>query len=399
MPIYLVKTISEEGVVESRDRNAPNITALEKNLEKEGKILLKVQEKPSLQKSLGSRGKVRTNDLIDLLIYLSITSSSGIPLPTALEDFIEQVKNLKLKGILTDVLLQVSQGLTFSESLSKYEHYFGLIFINTVRAGEETGSLDVVLDKLRGQLDWQTKIKATMKQALIYPSFLIFAVIGLVVLLLTFLLPRIMGIYTESNMELPAMTKVLITTSNFLRGNMLLLLFFVVSLPVTIIIMRKTKGGRTFMDKMILRIPVMGNIIAEICLARFTVIFKTMLYSGVEIVRSLEISGSSSGNSFIEDLCRQAIHDVRNGERLSAAMDRFKSLNFVLPRMVSIGEKTGRIVDALECAYKYFDSSIPKKVSRMISLIEPSIIILAGVLVGFILIGALMPIYTMYSAF
>jgi len=398
MPLYKVKTLTREGKVEQGEFNVPDRGALQKVLEKEGRIIVTVRESENKTQDVKARGKVKVSELTDLLTYLSITVSTGIPVTTGIEDFITQTRSPMFKAILKSILEKVTRGERLSEAFGKYEKYFGTIFVNVIKAGEETGALDVVMDKLKTQLDWQIKIKSTFKQAMIYPAFLITAICGLVVLLLTFLLPRIMGIYKESSLELPAPTKIIVAASEFLRGNWILLLAVVVILPVAFITVRKFDKGRVALDKIFLGMPVFGPILAEISLARFTVIFKTMLFSGVEIVKSLEISGSSAGNGYIQGITTEAIESVKGGTSLSVALDKFKSLGFILPRMISIGEKSGKIVDALECAYRYYDQSIPKRVTRMISVVEPSVIMIAGVLVGFILVGALMPIYSMYSA-
>lgn len=398
MPLYKIKTISSKGAVEQKQVSASDKEALKKMLEKDGKVLVTATEKDSKTRDIRVRGKVKAADLTDLLTYLSITVSTGIPVTTGLEDFITQTRSPTFKAILENILEEVKRGKRLSEAFGQFQDYFGTIFVNVVKAGEETGALDVVMDKLKIQLEWQIKIRSTLKQAMVYPAFLITAICGLVVLLLTFLLPRIMGIYQESSLELPVPTKIIVAASEFLRGNWIVLLGFVVALAVTIAVIRKIDGTRKAMDKAMLGLPVLGPILSEISLARFTVIFKTMLYSGVEIVKSLEISGSSSGNRYIEGVTTSAIEQVKGGNSLSSALDELKNLGFILPRMIAIGEKSGKIVDALECAYKYFDQSIPKRVTRMISIVEPSVIMLAGVLVGFILVGALMPIYSMYSA-
>ncbi len=398
MPVYTIKTLSEEGLLESSVITAPTRKSLEKTLEKDGKIITGIKEKKEPRTAKPVSGKIKSADLTDFLIYLSITNSSGIPVTTALEDFIKRTRKGTLRQILTNILENVEQGMSLSESVERYKGFFGTIFVHVIRAGEETGSLDVVLDRYREQMEWQTKIRGTMRQALIYPSFLIFAVTGLCILLITFLLPRIMGIYADSDIELPVITRMLIAASDFLRGNWQPLVSILVGIPVTIAVVKRFKAGRIFMDRALFKIPVLGSIVADIVLARFTVIFKTLLSSGVEIVKAIEISGSSSGNSYIGMLADKAIEEVKNGNKLSSAFAAFNEMNLLLPRMVSIGEKTGRIVDTMEAAYNYFDKTIPNKVSRMISMLEPTIIIVAGVLVGFILLGALLPIYSMYSS-
>ncbi len=398
MPVFKYKVISENGGVESGERAAPNRDALDKFFEKEGMVLAAAKEKKGEKGKFVGSGKIKVAELTDFLIYLSITNASGISVIVALEDFIEQAKNENLKKVLSNVLINVKQGLSLSEALAEHQKFFGVILVNVVRAGEETGALDLVLDKLRTQIEWQAKIKSTLKQVMIYPAFLCFAVTGLVVLLLTFLLPRVMGIYNESDIELPGITKVLIAASDFLRGNWMVLLGCVVAVPVSIFIIKRFEKGRVGIDRLVLKIPVLGSIIQDITLARFIVVFKTLIASGVEIVKSIQISGTASGNMYFEKLTADAIEQITKGCRLSAAFERFSGMNILFTRMISIGERTGKIVESLDCAYNFFDRMIPRKVSKMISLIEPTIIILAGVLVGFILLGALMPIYSMYEA-
>ena len=206
MPLYKVKTLTRDGTVERGEISVPDRTALQKVLEKEGKIIVTVKETDTKTKDVKARGKVKVSELTDLLTYLSITVSTGIPVTTGIEDFISQTRSPMFKAILKSILDRVTRGERLSEAFGKYQNYFGTVFVNVIKAGEETGALDVVMDKLKTQLDWQIKIKSTFKQAMIYPAFLITAICGLVVLLLTFLLPRIMGIYKESSLELPLPT-------------------------------------------------------------------------------------------------------------------------------------------------------------------------------------------------
>lgn len=281
MPLYKVKSITRDGTIVDDEFNLPDKDALHKVLEKEGKIFVSAKESEKRTTDIKARGKAKVGDLTDLLTYLSITVSTGIPVTTGLEDFICQTRSPMFKAVLQSILDRVTRGERLSEAFGRYENYFGKIFINVIKAGEETGALDVVMDKLKIQLDWQTKIKSTFKQAMIYPAFLITAICGLVVLLLTFLLPRIMGIYQESSLELPLPTKIIVAASEFIRGNWVVLTAFVVALPVTFVIVRKFDKGRLAIDKFFLGLPVFGPILCEISLARFTVIFKTMMFSGV----------------------------------------------------------------------------------------------------------------------
>jgi type IV pilus assembly protein PilC len=397
MPLYSLKTIAEDGSVAVLDRSAPSRSSLEETAEREGLVLLKVEERENVAATAGKSGKIKLADLNELLIYLSITHSSGIPLTTALDEFSSRVKGARFKAILTDIYGKVMRGKSLSDSLAEYQKYFGLILVNIVRAGEESGALDEILERYRKQLEWQIKIKAVFKQAMIYPAFLFTAVLGLVVLLLTFLLPSVMNIFEETDIELPVLTQALVSISDFLIANGVPFLAVLLAIPIGITTAKRFRKSRQIIDRIVYRIPIFGRIASEIALARFTVVLQTLIASGVEIARALEIAGSSSGSTYIKTLSQQVIEQIRVGKDLSTAFVVFDDISPLLSRMVAIGEKSGKIVQALNNCYRYFDTSIPTKVKRTISILEPAIIMVAGVLVGVILLGTMMPMYSIYS--
>jgi type II secretory pathway component PulF len=221
----------------------------------------------------------------------------------------------------------------------------------------------------------------------------------LVVLLLTFLLPRVMGLLPADGENLPLPTKVLMISSQFLQVYWIELLVAVISIPIILKLVRMTIKGRYVTDLILHRLPLIGVIVLDIGVARFISTLRTLLVSGVEVVNSLKIAGNSTGDSVLIQRTEGIADSITKGSLLSEAFKQVKEFNSMVQSLISMSERTGQTTQALDRITDYFDTTIPRRVKRMISIMEPGVIALAGIIVGFVLVGTLLPIFNLYSSF
>lgn len=398
MPRYTYHAADTAGTVIKEQASASDPTALERRLERGGKFLVEVLKEEREKKEKRSRGArgVKRRDLIEMAYHISVMTSSGLPLVTGLQDFAEGRASPALRGVLREVLRDVNEGALLSEAMTRFESVFGNIFVNLVRAGESSGSLDTVMERFYQEMEWQDKIRGRLVQALVYPAFLFLALAGLVVLLLTFLLPRVMGLFPKG-MELPLPTRVLIAASETLQVYWMPLIAAAVLLPVVIKLARHTKRGRYLVDDLLMHLPLIGGVVKDIGVARFLSTFRTLYSSGVEIMQSLRISGESAGNAVITARADKIRLRIMEGALLSEAFAGVREFNSLVKNLIHMSEKTGKTAEALERITRYFDTVIPRRVKRMIAVMEPAVILGAGLVVGFVLAGTLLPIFNLYS--
>jgi len=398
MPVYTYSAADKSGRVKKTSSFASSEYALERKLDGEGQLLVDVLKVDKTTTRSGLNYKLKKTDLIEMAFHLSIMTTSGIPILKGLQDYQEQRAGYYLKKILKEVLEDVNSGLLLSEALEKHPNSFGNVFINLVRAGEASGSLDIVMERYYKNAEWESQTRSRLLQALAYPSFLIMALTGLVVLLLTFLLPKVMGFLSTENIELPLPTKILIFASEQLQSNWIILLGLAASIPIAIKFLRYSDRGKYLTDLGLMKLPVVGPIVKDVAVARFISTLQTLLTSGVELIKALEVAGSASGNQVIINRISAMIDSITRGSLLSQAFEKVKEFNSLILNLIQMSEKTGQTTFALERIVGYFDTVIPRKVKKLIGVMEPSITICAGLLVGFVLVGTLLPIFNLYSA-
>lgn len=398
MPAFTYTAANGTGKVVKGVSFEPDEGALEQHLEQDGMTLVRILNVEEKQARAGRFRRVNRTDLIELSYHLSVISAAGIPLISGLVDFAEQRATPRFRKMLEEIIKDVNNGMLFSEALARRPGAFGKIFINLTKAGETSGSLDVVMERYYKEMEWQSRIRAKLYQALVYPSFLLLALSGLVVLLLTFLLPRVMGVFPEGTLELPLPTKILVFCSDLIRNHWTALLFLVLLTPLAVKLVRMSARGRYLTDGLLMRLPLVGKVVLDISVARFISTFRTLFGSGVEIVKSLEIAGDSSGNSVINARAMGITEEIMGGSLLSHAFGKVNEFNSMIKNLINMSEKTGQTAMALERITDYFDTVIPRQVKRMLAVMEPAIIIAAGLVVGFVLVGTILPIFNLYSA-
>jgi general secretion pathway protein F len=316
---------------------------------------------------------------------LSTLLSSGVPLMDALSSIAEEHKGY-WQNMLIRIKERIAGGSSLSKALEGYEKIFPEFYVNMVAAGEASGTLDLVLKRLSDFLESQANLKSKVSMAMVYPTIMI--CIGFIVLsfLFTFVIPKITSIFKDTESALPFVTVVLITTSDIFHNYWWLLLIMLFAGMFGL--KRLREKNRLFLDRLMLRLP--GDIIQTLYLTRFTRTLSSLLEGGLPVLRSLELAAKSMGNSALEKRVRDAEQHVAEGARLSASLEGFPP---VLLQLIATGERSGRLVEVLKSAADSYENEFSRKVQKALSFLEPGMILIMGLIVGFIVLAVLLPIF------
>jgi type IV pilus assembly protein PilC len=311
----------------------------------------------------------------------------------------EENENPKLSRALADIAENLQAGNSISDSLSKHPDIFTSFYISMVRSGEETGKLDESFEYLAGYLDRTYEITSKAKNALIYPAFIVFTFITVMVLMLTMVIPKISGILLESGQEIPTYTKIVIGFSDFLVNYGLWLLIALVIGGFLFFRFNKTSVGKDQFDRFKLSIPYVGDLYQKLFLSRIADNLNTMLGSGIPMVKALELTKDVVDNKVFLDAIEQSIEDVKAGLSLSDSFSKHPEFPGILVQLIRVGEETGNLGEILGTLAKFYSREVVNSVDTLVGMIEPIMIVLLAVGVGFLLASVLIPIYNISSSF
>jgi general secretion pathway protein F len=316
---------------------------------------------------------------------LSTLLSSGVTLIDALNSIAEEHQGY-WQNMLVSIKEHIAAGSSFSKALESYNTIFPEFYVNMVAAGEASGNLDMVLRRLADFLESQANLKSKVRMSMVYPTIMI--CIGFIVLsfLFTFVIPKITSIFKNTESALPFITVVLITISNIFQNFWWL--FIALLLGSMVGLRRLRKQNRIFIDRLILRLP--GNVLQSLYFTRFSRTLASLLEGGLPVLRSLELSAKAIGNSVLEQRVRDAEQRVAEGARISASLEGFPP---VLLQLIATGERSGRLVEVLKSAADSYEDEFSRKVQKALSLLEPGMILIMGLIVGFIVLAVLLPIF------
>jgi type IV pilus assembly protein PilC len=329
---------------------------------------------------------------------LATLIGSGLPLVRALYVLERQEKSGILKTTIRGLAEQVEGGSSFSEALSKFPKAFPPLYVNTVKAGEAGGVLEVVLTRLAEFAEKSQRLEGRIKSAMVYPALVLTMALSVLGFLITFIVPKFLQIFKEMNVELPVMTKVLLVVSDFARSRWYIGIGLVVLLIVLWNVLYSLPVTKLLIDKGKLEIPVMGQLLRKIAIARFSRTLGTLLSSGVPILQSLMVSKDTTGN---EAMARSivVVHDaVREGETIAKPLLKAGLFPAMAVNMISVGEETGALDQMLLKVADVYDEEVDVTVTGLMSLLEPFLIIGLGMIVGFIVIAMFLPLFQLVTA-
>ncbi len=326
---------------------------------------------------------------------LATLISAGFPLIKALNTMLVQVKKPSIKKIISQVKDAIEEGSSFAAALGRYPNIFSRIYINMVRAGEASGTLGVVLESLADISENQSRMNKKLQSALAYPLIMTLICIGVLVFLLTVIVPNITSIFAEMNQTLPFTTQLLIDVSQTLKQWWWLIVSFVVLTGVAYITLMKRPAFQMARDKAILAVPGIGELVKKICVTRFTRTLGALLQNGVSLLESLEIVQKIVGNRVIEHGISQASIQVEQGQELGDALSPMTCFPHFCIQMIQLGEQTGELESMLEKTANAYDEEVNTTIMGLTALLEPVIILLMAIVVGFIVLSICLPIFEM----
>lgn len=392
MPTFKYVAKDRDGKTINATMEAASSIALVDALRQKELTIISIEEAKARGSSSGGGGKVKLDDLVVFSRQLATMVDAGIPLVGALDALQDQMENKGFKGVVRGVRDNVEGGSSLSEALSKQPNVFSPFFINMVKAGESSGNLDEILDRVAIYMEKTIALIRKVKSSLIYPAVVVFMAIAITTFLIVKVVPTFESIFATINVALPLPTLILINISHIVRRFLLLVIIVLVAGMFIISRVIKTDRGRLVFDTMLLKIPVIGPLLRKVAVARFTRTLSTLQKSGVSILTALEIVGKTSGNKVIEMAVIQTKMSIKEGESIAQPLAASKVFPPMVTRMISVGEQTGKLEEMLGKVADFYESEVDAAVSGLTSLIEPLIIAFLGIVVGGIVVSMFLPI-------
>ena len=343
----------------------------------------------------GILGRVRMEDLTVMTRQLSTLVGASIPLVDALSALYEQTDSPAMKKTVAQVRDSVNEGLAFAEALAQHKRVFPDLYINMVRAGEVSGALDVVLLRLAEFMEGQHRLKSRIGSAMLYPIFLLGISLLVLLYLLTAVVPKVVGMFESMNQVLPLPTRILIAVSQFLASTWWMLAIALVAGIILLLRWKKTERGARRFDRFTMNLPVFGSIYRKVSVARFARTLGTLLASGVPIIESLRIVKTVLQNKIMESAVDDSIAAVMDGSSISSPLKKSGVFPPILIHMISVGERSGSLEEMLMKAAESYEGDVETTISGLTSLLEPLMIVIMGVIVGFVVLSILMPMLEM----
>jgi len=399
MPLfeYTAKN-SQTGQIMKGQREAESQDEVVRYIRNNRMILVSIREAPkAIKLSFGKKG-ITTRDLVIFTRQFATMINAGLPLVQSLNILAQQTENKSLAEVTRTVVYDVEAGNTLADALAKHPKAFPDLFVNMVAAGEAGGILDTILMRLATFLEKNDALIRKVKGAMVYPA-VIFSVAGIAIsILLIFVIPTFQAMFASVNMELPLPTRVVIGLSEFLIGYWWLLLAVI---GVGIFALRQyyqTDNGRRQIDAGLLAAPVIGDLLRKSAVSRFTRTLGTLISSGVSILDGLEITAKTAGNRVVHDAVMESRQSIAGGETIAAPLERSKVFPPMVISMISVGEQTGGLDEMLSKIADFYDEEVDVAVGALLSLLEPIMIVVLGVLVGGMVVAMYLPIFDMMNA-
>jgi general secretion pathway protein F len=383
-------------------RDADNAKSLRAVLRKDGVLLTEANEEAE-QGSKGARKinlfafmqRPSTADIAVMTRQLATLVRAGVPLVESVAALTEQVEKELLKKTLTSVRETLNEGTSFAKSLEAHPKIFPPLYINMVAAGEASGTLEAVLERLADFMEGQSRLQGKVTAALAYPILMMFIGIIMVSVLMIAVVPKVAGIFDSMGHALPWYTRALISVSGFMAGYWWLLFLVSVGSVVGFRRWRATPQGRLKWDSFRLVVPIFGKLQLLVSVARFARTLSTLLSSGVQLLQAMEIGRHVLENSRLESVIAEAIGSIRGGESIAEPLKRARVFPPMVTHMIAVGEKTGQLEAMLENVSRAYEADVETRVVALTSLLEPLMIVLLGGVVGFIAMAILMPLIQM----
>ena len=391
MPFFEYKVSAKDGRIVKGSVEEISKEKVSSLLHSKGMVIISIKKvKKSSSKAV--RSKVKADEVVIFSRQLTTLIESGIPLVQALEILAEQVKSPYFHQVITGIFNDIKEGSPFNVALSKYPRIFSEFYISMISAGEASGKLSDILNRVSVYIEESLSLQRKIRASLAYPAVVVSMAILITSFLILKVVPTFKGIFASLGGVLPLPTRILIGVSDAARHNFF---YFIGVLTFLIVGIKKiiaTPKGRKKLDKTLLSLPVFGDLITKIAVAKFCRTFSTLITSGVPILNSLDIVAKTSGNKMVEETVIETKKFVQQGEPISEPLSRSGVFPPMVVRMIAVGEKTGKLEDMLAKIAQFYEDEVNTAVSGLTSMIEPLIIAFLGIVVGSIVVSIFLPI-------
>ena len=357
------------------------------------------EKKPWHDRITNFLNKVKNKDLMIFTRQFATLLSSQVPLSDSLRNLYKQTKNQILKEAIGEIARDVDAGFSLSQALERRQGIFSKFYINMVKSAEVTGRLNEILDFMADYLEKQGELTSKVKNALTYPAFVIVLFLVVVILMTTVVLPQITPIFEETGGNIPTLTKIVIFIGNFMINWWWAILVVSSAILLVLVDYFQTREGKVVLDELTLRIPIFGKLFRKLYIARFAESTRVLIKGGLTIPQAVEIASRTIGNSVYQNLLHQASEQVRKGKLLSQALSESPEFPPLVSQLVSVGESTGRLGQLLEKVSSFYTKEVENMVGSLVSLIQPILMVVIGLLVALLFAAILMPLYSLTASF
>jgi len=402
MPVYEYNALDQRGKNISGIINADSAVAARQKLRASSSFpvsIKEVSEEATTRKS--SRGirmpfsRVRERDVTMMTRQLATLIGAGFPLVSALDALIPQIQSVAFNKVMARIKNSILEGNSFASALTLYPDVFSPLYKNMVRAGESSGTLEIVLAQLAEIMEKQQELKNRIRSALAYPILMTVLGTAVLVLLLIYIVPTITGMFEDMNQVLPAPTRFLIAVSDLLKAYWWVILLALAAGYIAVKQFKKTARGRFLIDKLLLNFPVTGDLIRKLTVARFARTLGSLLANGVAMLSALDIAKNIAGNKVIADSVNLAAREVGQGQGLANALSATRVFPDLTIQMIQVGEQSAELEAMLDKMADVFENEAESSIMSLTSLLAPVLILIMGVIVGFIVLSICLPIFEM----
>jgi len=397
MPVYLWEGVTRKNELKKGEIEAAGELAVRTFLRRQGFKSLEIKKKPKdLTEYLPFlAGKVKEKNVVVFCRVFSTMISAGLPLIQCLDLLAQQESNKAFAKIIREIKEDIEGGTSLTDALKKYPKVFDELFTNLIAAGEAGGVLDVVLERLSNYMEKAMKLKSRVKGAMVYPASILLISLGVVALLLIKVIPVFRGMFESMGGELPPLTAVMIAASDFAQSYWWIILSILVLIYVIYNRVYKIEKGRWAIDSLLLKMPLLGELLKKVAVAKFSRTLATMLSSGVSILEGLSIVSKTSGNVVVEDALLKTRQSISGGESIAGPLEASGLFPPMVVQMIAVGEATGALDSMLSKIADFYDDEVDAAVSAMMTLMEPLMIVFLGGIVGTMIVAMYLPIFKM----
>ena len=398
MPLFEYTARNPTGQILKGSLEAASKEEVIGHIRKNKMTMVSIREAPKQIRFPTRAASIKTRDIVIFTRQFATMINSGLPLVQSLDILAKQTENKALAVVTRAVVFDVESGHTLADALSKHPRAFPALYVNMVAAGEAGGILDTILLRLATFLEKNDALVRKVKGAMVYPA-VIFTVAGVAVaVLLIFVIPTFQSLFASVNLELPLPTRIVIGASELLTSYWWAMIAVVVGSVWAIRTYYATPNGRKQVDTLLLKAPIIGDLIRKSAVSRFTRTLGTLISSGVSILDGLEITAKTAGNRVIHDAVMESRQSIAGGETIAAPLEKSKVFPPMVISMIAVGESTGGLDEMLSKIADFYDEEVDVAVSALLSLMEPIMIVVLGVIVGGMVVAMYLPIFDMVNA-